>query len=103
MAAQESEHRSGRSSRSSIVSQRMQAPCTHRHLGIGEFTSPSRLATDFWEEAHDPFFDPVALNPSSTAEHDFPGEVVCKAIVNLSADDIARLFLDVGAPQSVTP
>lgn len=72
----------------------------HRRLGIGDFHGPSRLQCEVWEdeEPHDDFFDPAILKPQVSVVHEFPSELVCNAMTKLSADDIALMFSDVGAP-----
>eukprot|EP00746_Dinoflagellata_sp_MGD_P162883 gnl/MRDRNA2_/MRDRNA2_90629_c0_seq1.p1 gnl/MRDRNA2_/MRDRNA2_90629_c0~~gnl/MRDRNA2_/MRDRNA2_90629_c0_seq1.p1 ORF type:complete len:769 (+),score=159.13 gnl/MRDRNA2_/MRDRNA2_90629_c0_seq1:63-2369(+) len=77
---------------------------SRRRLGIGEFVSPSCLATEIWEQdTDDHLFDPDdGLNPSAHPAHEFPSELVCKAMSNLSVDDITRMFSDIRAPPNLS-
>lgn len=76
---------------------------SHRRLGIGELLSPSRLPSAVWEDEEDSsiFEQPDLLSQSAKVEDEFPGELVCTAIVNLSCASIARMFVDVGAPSGL--
>lgn len=80
---------------------------SERRLGIGEFLSPSRLTSEVWELGDDDtsFFAPNTMNTSTGADlehkHEFPGKLVCTAIAELTGEDIARMFIDIGAPQGV--